>query len=95
MLSCGVLSCVPRVGWLGLYVKYNDIVASGVQNCSVVINDLKDPLDFATNVITFSTPPIDVACSTLKMIERKCAKTPRGVTMTCQNRKELGPVFTN
>ena len=38
---CRELLCVPRVGWVVLYVKYYDIVASGVQSCSVVINDIK------------------------------------------------------
>ena len=51
-----------------VYVKYNEIVASGVQTCSVVSNEVKSPSVLATIFITFSTPPIDLACSILKLI---------------------------
>ena len=35
-----------QIGGLVLYVKYDDIVASCVQNCSVVITDLKHSISF-------------------------------------------------
>ena len=56
------------MGWLVSYAKYDEIVASGVQTCSVVRNHIKNPSVFATNFVTFSTPPIDLACSILKLI---------------------------
>ena len=57
------------MGWLVSYAKYDEIVALGVQTTySVVSNDVKNPLVFATNLITFSTPPTDLACSILKLI---------------------------
>ena len=56
------------MGCFVLYVKYSELVASGVQNCSVVSDDLKNPAAFATVLETFSTPPIDLAWSILKLI---------------------------
>ena len=55
------------MGWSVLYVNYNEIVASGDQSCSVVINDVKNPSVCVTNSVTFSTPTIDLACSILKL----------------------------
>ena len=62
VVSCPFLSCVPRVEWLVVYVKSNDIVASGVQYFSVVINDVKHQLLFVTHLVTCSSCPIDLAC---------------------------------
>ena len=57
-----------QIGGLVLHLKYNDIVASVVQNCRVVIKHLKTPLVLVTNLITFSTTLIDLAYLFLKLI---------------------------
>ena len=45
------------MGWLVSYVEYDEIVASGVQTCSAVINDVSKPLVVANDFVTLSTPP--------------------------------------
>ena len=39
----------------------NEIVASGVQTCSVVRNHIKNPSVVVTDLVTFSTPAIDLS----------------------------------
>ena len=58
----------PVSGMARFICKNNEIVASGVRTYSVVSNDVNNPTVLANIFITLSTPPIDLACSILKLI---------------------------
>ena len=71
--------------WFFLHNKVEDIVASGIQNCSVVSNDVKHPSEFDSCLDTFRIPPIDLTyvwlphplSSSISLLPRAYSLPPR------------------